>query len=70
MHEYIGVIASIFVLISFTLNGERSIRIANIFGAILFVVYGIIIDSFSIWFLNGVLLIVHAYKLIKTKEMK
>lgn len=38
--EEIGTIASIIVLISFLCKSERKIRIINIIGALLFVVYG------------------------------
>lgn len=65
MYEIIGVLASIMVLISFIMNGEKKIRIVNIAGALLFVVYGILINAFSVWFLNGALLFVHIHKLIK-----
>lgn len=69
MHEIIGVFASVMVLISFVLNGEKQIRIVNIFGATLFVIYGLLINAFSVWFLNGALLGVHCYKLIKMKRV-
>lgn len=68
MYEIIGVIASVIVLISFVMNGEKKIRIINIIGAILFIVYGILINAFSVWFLNGALLFVHVYKLIKLNK--
>ena len=38
-YEVIGVCASVIVLISFLLKGEEKIRIVNLIGAILFVVY-------------------------------
>ena len=63
MYELIGILASIMVLISFVMNGEKKIRLINIFGATLFVIYGILIGSFSVWFLNGALLLVHINKL-------
>lgn len=65
MYEIIGIIASIMVLISFIMNGEKKIRIINIFGAMLFIIYGFLINSFSVWFLNLMLLLVHINKLIK-----
>lgn len=64
-YEILGTIASIFVLISFLMKGERNIRLINIIGAFIFIIYGILINAFSIWFLNGVLLIIHIIKLIK-----
>lgn len=63
--EILGTIASIIVLISFIMKGERNIRLVNIFGALCFVIYGIMINAFSVWFLNGTLLIIHIYKLLK-----
>lgn len=64
-YEILGTIASLFVLISFLMKGEKNIRLINIIGAFIFVIYGILISAFSIWFLNGVLLIIHIIKLIK-----
>lgn len=63
--EIIGTIASTIVLISFLCKSERKIRTINIVGCILFVIYGILIGSFSVWFLNGALILIHVYKLIK-----
>lgn len=70
MYELIGVLASIIVLLSFVMNGESRIRVINIVGALLFVIYGLLINAFSVWFLNGTLLLVHIYKLIKLKRFK
>lgn len=63
--EIIGTIASIIVLISFLFKNEKQIRIINIIGAICFVIYGITINAFSIWFLNGMLILIHIFKLVK-----
>ena len=65
--EVLGIIASVLVLISFLCKGERKIRIVNILGAITFVVYGMLIDAFSVWFLNGILILIHAYYLLRGK---
>ena len=62
-YEVIGTIASVIVLLSFIVSGEKRIRGINIFGAALFVVYGVLIGAFSVWFLNGTLLIIHMHKL-------
>lgn len=63
--EEIGTIASIIVLISFLCKSERKIRIINIIGALLFVVYGALNGSFAVWFLNASLILIHLYKLLK-----
>lgn len=66
--EIIGILASIVVLISFLFNNEKRIRMINIVGAILFVIYGILINAFSVWFLNGALILIHIYYLMKSQD--
>ena len=64
-YEVLGILASVFVLISFLFKKERSIRLVNIFGAIIFVIYGLLINALSIWLLNGILIFIHLYYLLK-----
>lgn len=66
-YEIIGVLASVLVLISFLMHGEKKIRIINIVGAMLFVIYGILIKALSVWLLNGMLCIVHIINLNKRR---
>jgi uncharacterized protein with PQ loop repeat len=63
--EIIGTIASVIVLLSFLVTDEYRIRIINIFGAALFVVYGVMSGAFSVWLLNGILIMVHGWQLLK-----
>lgn len=63
--ELLGTIASVIVLISFLMKNEKQIRLVNIIGAFIFVIYGISINAFSVWFLNGSLCFVHITRLIK-----
>lgn len=63
--EILGIIATLFVLASFTLKGELKIRFVNSFGAMLFVIYGVLMQAWSIWILNIALLVVHIYFLTK-----
>lgn len=67
-YEIIGTMASIMVLLSFLMVGEKKIRLINIIGALMFVAYGLLINAFSVWFLNGALVIIHLYKI--KKEVK
>ena len=60
-YEIIGISASLLVLISFLFKNERSIRLVNIFGAVMFVIYGLMINALSIWLLNGILIFIHLY---------
>lgn len=66
--EWIGLLASCFVLASFLATGERKIRTINIFGASLFVVYGLMLGAISVWVLNGILLITHIRRLMKLSK--
>lgn len=69
--EIIGIVASVFVLVSFVFKNQIVIRSINVIGSIIFVVYGVLIHSLSIWLLNGILVLVHCYYIIKyVVEMK
>ncbi len=63
MIELIGLLATLFVLVSFLQKSEVGIRKFNIVGASLFIIYGILISSISVWLLNGILLGVHIKRL-------
>lgn len=67
-YEIVGIIATVFVLISFMVNDIKKVRVINIIGAILFVIYGYAIGAFSTWLLNGILVFIHLYKLTKNKQ--
>lgn len=67
MYESIGVAASFAVLISFIFTDQCKIRLANIVGALLFVIYGVLIGSLSVWGLNLILIFVHVFKLTKMR---
>lgn len=67
-YEVLGTIASIIVLISFLMKDEEGIRKVNIVGALVFTIYGLGIGAFSVWFLNGMLFIIHIYKLRKMRN--
>ena len=61
--EIIGILAGIIVLLSFIPKELIYIRIINIIGCILFVIYGFGINSISIWLTNGILGVIHIYRL-------
>ena len=66
-YEVIGIIGTILILIGFLTNGEKKIRLFDMAGAILFIIYGVLIGSLSNILLNGILVIVHLIKLRKLK---
>jgi hypothetical protein len=66
-YEIIGLLGTLFVLLSFLMKDLKKVRIINIIGAVLFVVYGVLINAYSTWILNGVLIIIHIIFLTKRK---
>ena len=67
-YELIGILATLFVLASFIVNDLKRVRIINIVGAALFVVYGILIEAFSTWLLNALLIVIHIYYLATKRK--
>lgn len=57
--EWLGISASVIILISFLMKNILWVRLVNIVGAIVFVIYGIMIGAISVWLLNGMLVVVH-----------
>ena len=68
--EWLGLLAAALVLVSFLMKDERTIRIVNIVGAVVFVVYGILIKSASVWVMNFALVAVHIVRLVKLCKQK
>ena len=64
-NEWLGIVASAFVLVSFLFSKQTVTRLINICGCIVFVVYGILLPAYSTAFMNGALIIVHIVFLVK-----
>jgi len=77
MAEYIGYLASFFIVGGFLLKDLRTIRIINLFGCICFVIYGIFLRDYrdySQWLLpviipNAILALVQIYYLLAKKPV-
>lgn len=67
-HEVIGTIASLFIVFAFVCKGERRIRIVDSIGAIIFIIYGLLIHSFSVAFLNAITMSINIYYLIHDRD--
>lgn len=65
MVEIVGLAATLFVLLSFLFREPGTIRLVNIIGAALFVVYGLLLGALSVWILNGALIAIHIYFLLR-----
>nr|DAX51311.1 MAG TPA: inner membrane protein [Caudoviricetes sp.] len=68
MSEFIGILATLLVLLSFLQKSEEKIRVLNVIGAFIFVVYGLAIDSFSVWFMNSILIFIHSKRLYELRK--
>lgn len=64
-NEALGIIATLFILLAFLQDGELQIRLLDSVGALLFVIYGVLIHSFSTVLLNAILIIIQSVKLYK-----
>lgn len=67
-NEVIGILATIIILIAFLMKGEKKIRILDSVGALIFVVYGILIGSVSNIILNLALFIINVVNIIRLNK--
>ena len=67
-YEIIGIAGTVFILIGFLSNSEKRIRVFDMIGSACFVTYGILIHAWSNILLNGILILVHIYKLNRMKR--
>ena len=61
--EIVGWIATFVVIGSFLINDMLKLRSVNLVGATLWLIYGIIAGSFSIMFLNIVVMCIQVFKI-------
>lgn len=64
-NEWLGLVASAFVLVSFLFTKQTIIRLVNMVGCVVFVIYGILLPAYSTAIMNGALFIVHVVYLVK-----
>lgn len=65
--ELIGITGTLFILLSFVKTGEKRIRRLNLVGSIIYVIYGVLINSFSTTVLNIIMIFIHIYYLKKSE---
>lgn len=63
--EYIGYGASFFVLLSFVMKKITTLRMVNIVGCTLFIIYGALITSWPIIVTNVAIVLVNTFYLIR-----
>ena len=70
--DIVGWAATLFIIISFLINNMLWLRIINMVGAALWLTYGIIDTSYSIIFLNVIIVSIQFYKIsviLRTKTL-
>jgi len=65
--ELIGYAASAMVLLAFLMKDIKKLRIINSIGCILFVIYGVLLDSIPVIITNAAILLVNFYYLFLKK---
>lgn len=69
--EWIGYLASLALIISFLMKNVNTLRIINSAGAILFVIYGFMLETaWPIIITNGFILMANIYYLTVKREIK
>lgn len=66
--EILGIVASLFVISAFLFKNVKIIRLLDAVGALLYVIYGILIHSYANILLNTVLIAVQIYHLYKLNK--
>ncbi|QDF76306.1 MULTISPECIES: YgjV family protein [Shewanella] len=63
--EWVGYLASVVVAISLMMSNIKKLRWWNLFGAALFVAYGLAIDALPVALVNFFIVLIDAYYLVK-----
>ena len=68
--ELIGYLGSILVAISLTMKSLLRLRIINLFGAVFFTLYGVLLGAYPVAFLNGIIVCIDLYYLFQMWRQK
>ncbi|PWK18221.1 uroporphyrinogen decarboxylase [Xanthomarina spongicola] len=70
--EYVGYMASLMVLLSFTMKDVKRLRLINMTGCVLFIIYGFLMPTIRIGLpiiiANAAIFLVNAFYLFKIKK--
>lgn len=66
--EIVGIIAMLFVLLSFMMRAKRHIRFVNTIGAVFWVVYGFLRPSFTTFAMNLLLIVINIVMLVSEQR--
>ena len=66
--ELIGYIATVFILASFVISNLKTLRVVNMIGGGLWMVYGFVMGSSSIFIGNLLMVLIHIVKLYQENK--
>jgi hypothetical protein len=67
LQEIIGWIATVITLVSFLYSGVK-LRIINFLGALTWVFWGVMMETWNVIILNVLIMVIHSYKLYKMRK--
>jgi hypothetical protein len=65
MIEIWGYLSMCVVLISTMMKNVKTLRITNIIGCIMFIIYGSILGAYPIVVMNTLVILIHVWRLVK-----
>lgn len=68
--EWIGYLASFFLLLSFTMRNITTLRYVNSLGCLFFVAYGFMLESWPLIITNGAIVLINFYYLFINRRKK
>jgi hypothetical protein len=68
--ELIGYLGSVLVAISLMMRSLLRLRVINLFGALFFTVYGVLLGAYPVAFLNGLIVCIDLYYLLQMWRQK
>lgn len=68
--EIVGFLATTCIVIGFCFKSVKLIRILNLTGSVLFVVYGLYIGATYTWVANAIMIFINGYYLLKNDDKK
>lgn len=66
--ELIGYVATVFILASFVISNLKTLRVVNMIGGGLWMVYGYVMGSSSIFIGNLLMVLIHIVKLYQENK--
>ena len=66
--EWIGYAASFFLLLSFLMRNIKTLRYINSLGCLLFVAYGLLLNSWPLIITNGSIVLINIYYLFINRK--